>query len=79
MLKSPNLLSAAVDDHEKTLKSILRKTPAEFEKWLESLSDEELTYIEWLLDKVDLMVDDILLEQSAMRDAKAVIEKISHF
>lgn len=74
-----NLLSADVDDYEKTLKSILRKNSREFKTWLDSLADEELTYIEWLLDKADCMVDDILLGQSAMRDAKAIIEKIQHF
>lgn len=74
MLKLLNR-SAAVEDHEKILKSILRKSPKEFREWVVSISDEELTYIEWLLDKAESMVDEILIEQSDLIEAKRIIDR----
>ena len=71
-----NQRSAAVDVHEKTLKSILRKSPKEFRSWVVTLSDEELTYVEWLLDKADSTIDEILIEQSGLIEAKTTINQI---
>ena len=65
-----------MDDHEKTLKSILRKSPQAFKEWVVTLSDEELTYIEWLLGKAEFTIDEILLSQSELGEAKELIEKI---
>ncbi len=65
-----------MDDHEKTLKSILRKSPQAFKEWVVALSDEELTYVEWLLSKAESTIDQILLTQSDLREARDLIEKI---
>lgn len=63
--------------HEKNLKSILRKSQEEFENWVEHLTDEELAYVEWLLGKAEHTLDEILLEQSGLQDAKKIIEKFT--
>lgn len=63
--------------HEKNLKSILRKSQEEFKNWVEHLTDEELTYVEWLLDKAEHTLDEILLDQSGLQDAKKIIEKFT--
>ena len=68
--------SAAVADHEKILKSILRKSPKEFRAWVGTLSDEELTYLEWLLDRADSTVDEILIDQSGLIEANNVLQSI---
>jgi G3E family GTPase len=41
-----------------------------------TLSDEELTYVEWLLDKADSTIDEILIEQSGLIEAKTTINQI---
>lgn len=65
-----------MDHHEKNLKSILRKNQEEFSRWVEHLTDEELAYVEWLLEKAENTLDDILMEQSGLEDAKKIIEKV---
>lgn len=62
--------------HEKNLKSILRKNQEEFSRWVEHLTDEELAYVEWLLEKAENTLDDILMEQSGFEDARKIIEKV---
>lgn len=62
--------------HEKNLKVILRKSSEDFKKWVGSLSDEELTYVEWLLEKSEDVMDEILLKQSNLNEANEVISYI---
>lgn len=62
--------------HEKNLKVILRKSSEEFKKWVGSLSDEELTYVEWLLEKSEDVMDDILIKQSDLSEANRIISRI---
>jgi hypothetical protein len=62
--------------HEKNLKAILRKTERDFDKWVEHLTDEELTYVEWLLGQCEKTLDDILIEQSGLTDANEALAKI---
>lgn len=66
-----------MDHHEKNLKSILRKSQEEFSKWVEHLTDEELAYVEWLLEKAEFTLDEILLEQSGLEDARKALEKFT--
>lgn len=61
--------------HEKNLKAILRKSTEDFKKWVGSLTDEELTYVEWLLQRSEETLDDILIEQSQLKEANEVLEK----
>lgn len=62
--------------HEQALKSILRKSEKEFRQWVGNLSEEELTYVEWLLDKADTVVDELLLDQHGLVEANVAIQKI---
>ena len=65
-----------MDAHEKNLKSILHTKTEEFEKWLVSRTDEELSYVEWLLEKAETSLDQILIEQSGLFDARTLLEKV---
>ena len=62
--------------HEKNLKTILRKDQQEFANWVEHLTDEELAYVEWLLEKAEDTLDTILMEQSGLEDAQKIIDKV---
>ena len=63
-------------EHEKNLRVILRKTDKDFKEWVESLTEEELTYVEWLLEKTDETLDEMLIKQSNLKEAISVIKKI---
>lgn len=63
-----------MNHHEKNLKSILSKGQEEFAGWVEHLTDKELAYVEWLLEKAEKTLDDILMDQSCLEDAKKIIE-----
>jgi len=43
---------------------------------VESLSEEELSYVEWLLQKADDTLDDLLLEKYDLVEANNVIKNI---
>ena len=62
--------------HEQSLKHILQKNKAEFTRWVESLSEEELSYVEWLLQKADDTLDGLLLEKYDLVEANNVIKNI---
>ena len=62
--------------HEQSLKLILQKNKPEFTRWLESLSEEELSYVEWLLQKADDTLDELLLEKYDLVEANNVIKNI---
>ena len=62
--------------HEQTLKNILQKNKGEFSKWVDSLSDEELVYVEWLLEKADGILDEMLLEKTGLVEANNVLKNI---
>lgn len=63
--------------HEKNLKAILRKDQEEFAKWVECRADEELDYVEWLLEKTEDTLDVILIEQYGLDDARNILERFT--
>ena len=62
--------------HEQSLKLILQKNKAEFTRWVEGLSEEELLYVEWLMQKADDTLDELLLEKYDLVEANNVIKNI---
>ena len=62
--------------HEKNLKVILCKTNEEFSQWVGHLTDEEMTYVEWLLNRAENSLDNLLMEQSNLKESRDLIEKV---
>jgi len=62
--------------HEQTLKDILSKDAQQFVKWVDNLSEEEIDYVTWLLDKANDALDELLLEKFGLVEAHQVIEEI---
>lgn len=60
--------------HQKNLKFVLSMEDEEFEHWVGSLPDDALEYLEWLVDEVEYIVDDILLEATGYEEAHEVIK-----
>lgn len=44
--------------------------------WLANLPDEEILYVEWLIEEVETALDDMVLENSGLLDAAEVIAEI---
>lgn len=51
----------------------------ELARWLANLPDDQIEYIDWLIEKVDTSLDKMLLEQSDLEDAKIVLKKFTLF
>ena len=62
--------------HEQSLKAILKKQEKEFVEWLGTLSDEEIGYVEWLLEKADDVLDELLLDQYGLVEANKILKEI---
>jgi hypothetical protein len=62
--------------HQQTLEYILKQTPKEFEEWLACLTSEEMTYVEWLCEKAEEALDELILEKSGLTEATREITKI---
>lgn len=61
--------------HQKNLKVILSMEQDQLAQWLVNLPDDEIEYVEWLIDEVEYALDGMILEQTGLEDAKNVIKK----
>lgn len=48
----------------------------ELAAWLADLPDEEIDYVEWLIEEVEGALDDMVLENSGLLEAAEVIAEI---
>lgn len=62
--------------HQKNLKVILSMPQRELAAWLADLPDEEIDYVEWLIEEVEGALDDMVLENSGLLEAAEVIAEI---
>ena len=63
------------NQHQKNLKIILSMEQQELAHWLANLPDDEIDYVEWLLEEVDIALENMVLDQIGFEDAKEVIKK----
>ena len=63
--------------HQKNLKVILSREQEQLAQWLVNLPDDEIEYVEWLIDEVEYALDGMILEQTGLEDAKEVIRKFT--
>lgn len=64
------------NQHQKNLKVILSKPQRELAEWLANLPDNEINYIDWLLDEAETALDEILLDHVGLEEANAIIKEI---
>lgn len=62
--------------HKQNLRAIFSMDQGEFDKWVATLSEEKLTYVEWLMQQALDTLDEALLNQSDMAEAKRVIDSV---
>ena len=63
------------NQHQKNLKIILSLEQQELAHWLAHLPDDEIDYVEWLLEEVDIALENMVIEQVGLEDAKEIIKK----
>lgn len=61
---------------ENNFELLLTMGEADLYKWLASIPEEYLDYIEELLERVEDRLDAFLLDNSTLKEAKELIEKI---
>ncbi len=64
------------NQHQKNLKVILSKPQRELAEWLADLPDDEIVYIDWLLEEAETALDEILLDHVGLEEANAIIKEI---
>lgn len=65
------------NQHQKNLKIILSMEQNELAHWLANLPDDEIEYVEWLVEEVDIALENMVIEQSGLTDARDVIKKFT--
>lgn len=65
------------NQHQKNLKIILSMEQNELAHWLANLPDDEIEYVEWLVEEVDIALENMIIEQSGLTDARDVIKKFT--
>ena len=60
------------------LKAIFALNEFEFTAWTNSLEQEELDYVESLLDEVEDKIEEFLLSPDKLTEASKIITKILH-
>ncbi len=59
---------------QKNLERVLSLDVAAFNNWVVTLSDENINYLGDLLDSCEEILDEMLLKQSGLEDAKQVLK-----
>ena len=63
------------NQHQKNLKIILSMEHEELAHWLANLPDDEIDYVEWLVEEVDIALENMIIEQSGLDTARDIIKK----
>lgn len=45
-------------------------------RWLADLPDEEIVYVEWLIEEVESALDEIILQHSGLIEATELLDEI---
>jgi hypothetical protein len=63
------------NQHQKNLKIILSLEQQELAQWLANLPDDEIEYVEWLLEEVDIALENMMIEQRGYDEAREIIKR----
>ena len=77
MVLSHRSLRRMRNQHQKNLKIILSMEQQELAGWLANLPDDEIEYVEWLVEEVDIALENIIIEQEGFDNAKEIIKKFT--
>jgi transcription initiation factor IIF auxiliary subunit len=66
-----------VPKRQKNLKVNLSIQQQEFARCLGNLPNDKIEYIDWVIEKVETSLEEAILEQSDLGEAKRVLEKFT--
>lgn len=62
--------------HKHNLRAIMAMEETEFDRWVATLSEEKLSYVEWLIESAYEVLDEALLQQSGLQEAKEILTQV---
>lgn len=65
------------NQHQKNLKIILSMEQKELQTWMEQLPADHIDYVRWLLEEVEIGLENIILERTEYKEAKEIIKKFT--
>lgn len=63
--------------HQKNLKVILSMDQDELASWLANLPDDEIEYVEWLVEEVESSLDEMMLDHVGLEEANDLIQRFT--
>lgn len=63
--------------HQKNLKVILSMEQRELANWLANLPEDEIEYVEWLVEEVEIALDNMIIEQTGLDQAEELLKQFT--
>lgn len=63
--------------HQKNLKVILSMEQRELANWLANLPEDEIEYVEWLVEEVEIALDNMIIEQTGLDQAEELLKRFT--
>lgn len=63
--------------HQKNLKIILSLEQEELANWLANLPDDEIDYVEWLVEEVENALNDMILDHVGLDQANELLKQFT--
>ena len=63
--------------HQKNLKVILSMEQRELANWLANLPDDEIEYVVWLVEEVEIALDNMIIDQHGLDQAEELLNQFT--
>ncbi len=63
--------------HQKNLKVILSMEQRELANWLANLPEDEIEYVEWLVEEVEIALDNMIIDQHGLDQAEELLKQFT--
>lgn len=63
--------------HQKNLKVILSMEQKELANWLANLPEDEIEYVEWLVEEVEIALDNMIIDQHGLDEAEELLKRFT--
>ena len=63
--------------HQKNLKVILSMEQRELANWLANLPEDEIEYVEWLVEEVEIALDNMIIDQHGLDQAEELLKRFT--
>lgn len=63
--------------HQKNLKVVLSMEQMELANWLANLPEDEIEYVIWLVEEVEIALDNMIIDQHGLDQAKELLQSFT--